>query len=185
VSDESPFVNTPSDPRLLFKSGDAVEVNLATDLEKRPVRGQNQQQMKPGDVRIIVARTAEGDLVATRYRYVTTDKEKPNTFSVETKSSGKDTLDDVAAWTDLPVNASVTKDGYVVEVAIPWKDLGVEPQPGLALLGDVGVIYGNEGGTKNAIRYLWSDKSPEVSINNDIPSEIRIHPNQWGGWMLE
>jgi hypothetical protein len=185
VSDESPFVNTPSDPRLLFKSGDAVEVNLATDLEKRPVRGQNQQQMKPGDVRIIVARTAEGDLVATRYRYVTTDKEKPNTFSVETKSSGKDTLDDVAAWTDLPVNASVTKDGYVVEVAIPWKDLGVEPQPGLALLGDVGVIYGNEGGTKNAIRYLWSDKSPEVSINNDIPSEIRIHPNQWGGWVLE
>jgi hypothetical protein len=185
VSDESPFVNTPSDPRLLFKSGDAVEVNLATDLEKRPVRGQNQQQMKPGDVRIIVARSAEGDLVATRYRYVTTDKEKPNTFSVETKSSGKDTLDDVAAWTDLPVNASVTKDGYVVEVAIPWKDLGVEPQPGLALLGDVGVIYGNEGGTKNAIRYLWSDKSPEVSINNDIPSEIRIHPNQWGGWMLK
>ena len=185
VSDESPFVNTPSDPRLLFKSGDAVEVNLATDLEKRPVRGQNQQQMKPGDVRIIVARTANGDLVATRYRYVTTEKEKPNTFSVETKSSGKDTLDDVAVWTDLPVNASVTKDGYVVEVAIPWKDLGVEPKPGLALLGDVGVIYGNEGGTKNAIRYLWSDKSPEVSINNDIPSEIRIHPNQWGGWMLE
>jgi len=185
VGDESPFVNTPSDPRLLFKSGDAVEVNLATDLEKRPVRGQNQQQMKPGDVRIIVARTAHGDLVATRYRYVTTEKEKPNTFSVETKSSGRDTLDDVAVWTELPVNASVQKDGYVVEMAIPWKDLGVEPQPGTALSGDVGVIYGNEGGTKNAIRYMWSDKSPEVSINNDIPSEIRIHPNQWGVWMLE
>lgn len=185
VSDESPFVNTPSDPRLLFKSGDAVEVNIATDLEKRPVRGQNQQQMKPGDVRIIVARTANGDLVATRYRYVTTEKEKPNTFSVETKSSGKDTLDDVAVWTDLPMHASVQKDGYVVEVAIPWKDLGIEPKPGLALSGDVGVIYGNEGGTKNAIRYMWSDKSPEVSINNDIPSEIRIHPNCWGGWMLE
>ena len=185
VSDESPFVNTPTDPRLLFKSGDAVEVNLATNLEKRPVRGQNQQVMKPGDVRIIIARTAAGDLVATRYRYLTTDAAKPNTFSVETKSSGKDTLDDVAAWSDLPVHARVEKDGYVVEVVIPWRDLGVEPQPGLALLGDVGVIYGNEGGTKNAIRYLWSDKSPEVSINNDIPSEIRIHPNQWGGWVLE
>lgn len=185
VSDESPFVNTPTDPRLLFKSGDAVEVNLATDLGKRPVRGQNQQVMKPGDVRIIIARTGEGDLIATRYRYVTTDSAKPNAFSVETKSSGKDTLDDVVAWTDLPMHASVGKDGYVVEVAIPWNDLGVEPKPGLALAGDVGVIYGNEGGTKNAIRYLWSDKSPEVSINNDIPSEIRIHPNQWGGWMLE
>jgi hypothetical protein len=49
----------------------------------------------------------------------------------------------------------------------------------------VGVIYGNKGGTKNAIRYLWSDKSPEVSIINDIPSEIPIHPHQWGGWVSE
>jgi len=185
VADESPFLNTPTDPRLLFKSGDAVEVNLATDLSKRPARGQNQQQMRVGDVRLILARTAEGKLLATRYRYVTADPEKPNAFSVETKSSGKDTLDDVVPWNDLPMHAAVGKDGYVVEAAIPWAAVGVTPKGGLGLLGDVGVIYGNEGGNKNAIRYLWSDKSPEVSINNDIPSEIRIHPNQWGTLMLE
>jgi hypothetical protein len=185
VSDESPFLNTPTDQRLLFKSGDSVELNLATDTAKRPVRGQNQQQMRVGDVRLILARTPEGQLVATRYRYVTAEPEKPNAFSVETKSSGKDTLDDVALWNDLPMNAKVEKDGYVVEAAIPWAELGVAPNSGLALLGDVGVIYGNEGGNKNAIRYLWSDRSPEVSINNDIPSEIRIHPNQWGSWLLE
>jgi hypothetical protein len=185
VGDESPFVNTPSDQRLLFKSGDAVELCLATDPAKRAVRGQNQQQTRVGDVRLLIARTPDGKLVATRYRYVTADKEKPNAFSVETVSSGKDTLDDVAPWNDLSMQATVEKDGYVVEVAVPWKELGVTPGSGLALLGDVGVIYGNEGGTRNAIRYLWSDKSPEVSINNDIPSEIRIHPNAWGSWMLE
>lgn len=185
VADESPFLNTPTDQRLLFKSGDAVELCLATDLEKRAVRGQNQQQMRVGDVRIILARTPEGKLVATRYRYVTADKEKPDAFSVETKSSGKDTLDEVVAWNDLPMNAQVGKDGYVLEAAVPWAALGVTPKGGLALLGDVGVIYGNEGGNKNAIRYLWGDKSPEVSINNDIPSEIRIHPNQWGSLLLE
>ena len=185
VGDESPLVNTPTDQRLLFKSGDAVEICLTVDLAKRPARGQNQQQMRVGDIRLIIARTAEGKLVATRYRYVTAADEKPNTFSVETASSGKDTLDDVVPWNDLPMHAAVTKDGYVVEVAVPWQELGVTPVGGLALLGDVGVIYGNEGGTRNAIRYLWSDKSPEVSINNDIPSEIRIHPNQWGSWMLE
>jgi len=53
------------------------------------------------------------------------------------------------------------------------------------LRGDVGVIFGNEGGTKNAIRYLWSDRSPEVSINNDVPSEMRIHPNDMGTWVVE
>jgi hypothetical protein len=185
IGDESPFLNTPTDSRLLFKSGDAVEINLATDFGKRPARAQNRQTMRPGDVRLIIARTAAGKLMATRYRYVTADTEKPNAYSVETASSGKDTLDDVVSLDDLPLNAVVEKDGYVVEVAVPWKELGVTPASGLALLGDVGVIYGNEGGTRNAIRYLWSDKSPEVSINNDIPSEIRIRPNAWGTWMLE
>ncbi len=185
VSDESPFLNTPTDQRLLFKSGDAVEIYLATETSKRVVRGQNQQTMKQGDLRLTIARTADGKLLATRYRYVTTDSAKPNTFSVETKSSGRDMLDDVAPWNDLPMHVTVEKDSYAVEVAVPWKDLGITPVSGLGLLGDVGVIYGNEGGNKNAIRYMWSDKSPEVSINNDIPSEIRIHPNQWGSWMLK
>jgi hypothetical protein len=185
VADESPFVNTPTDQRLLFKSGDAVEINLAADTGKRNVRGQNQQQMRVGDVRLIVARTADNKVVATCYRYVTAGAEKPNAFSVETKSSGKDTLDDVSPWNDLPVNVKLESGGYVVEVAIPWEALGVVPKSGLNLLGDFGVIYGNEGGNKNAIRYLWSDKSPEVSINNDIPSEIRIHPNDWGTLILE
>jgi len=185
VADESPFLNTPTDQRLLFKSGDSVEINIATDMSRRQARGQNKQEMKPGDVRIIMARTADGRLVATRYRYATADREKPNAFSVETASSGKDTVDDVVPWNDLPMNAKVEKDGYVLEAAIPWSELSVTPKPGLAMLGDVGVIYGNEGGNKNAIRYMWADKSPEVSINNDIPSEIRIHPNQWGTWVLE
>jgi sugar lactone lactonase YvrE len=185
VADESPFVNTPTDQRLLFKSGDAVEINLAADTGKRNVRGQNQQQMRVGDVRLIVARTADNKVVATCYRYVTAGAEKPNAFSVETKSSGKDTLDEVSPWNDLPVNVKLESGGYVVEVAIPWEALGVVPKSGLNLLGDFGVIYGNEGGNKNAIRYLWSDKSPEVSINNDIPSEIRIHPNDWATLILE
>ena len=185
VADESPFVNTPTDQRLLFKTGDAVELYLATDLSKRTEAAQHKTQMKPGDVRIIMARTADGTPLVTRYRYVTAEKEKPNTFSVETQSSGKDTLDDVAPWSDLPMNVRLEKGGYVVEAAIPWAELGVTPTSGLELRGDVGVIYGNEGGTKNAIRYMWSDKNPEVSVNNDIPTEIRGHPNQWGGWILE
>lgn len=185
VADESPLLNTPTDYKLLFKSGDAVEIQLGTALPKRTVRGQNQQNMAVGDLRLIMARTADGKMVATLYRYVTADKEKPNQASFETQSSGKDTLDEVVACNDLPMNTKIEKDGYVVEAAIPWASLGIPPKNRLALIGDLGVIYGNEGGTRNAIRYMWSDKSPEVSINNDIPSEIRIHPNQWGSLMLE
>ncbi|MDP7023396.1 MAG: sugar-binding protein [Kiritimatiellia bacterium] len=185
VGDESPFVNTPTDQRLLFKSGDAVEIYLGTDLEKRKEFGQEQQEPRLGDTRLIIARNQDGKIFATRYRYVTEANEKPNTFSVETRSSGKDTLDDVVPLDDLSVRTALEEDGYVVECAIPWKELGVTPRSGLTLLGDVGVIYGNEGGTRNAIRYMWSDKSSIVSINNDLPSEVRIRPNQWGTWMLD
>ena len=92
---------------------------------------------------------------------------------------------DLAAWSNEPfLFFAADKTGYVVEAAVPWARLGVTPKVGLALAGDVGIIFGNKGGTRNAIRYLWSDKSPEVSINNDIPSEVRIHPNQWGKLIL-
>jgi len=185
VGDESPFVNTPTDQRLLFKSGDAVEIYLATNLQKRHEFGQEQQKPSAGDTRLIITRTKAGTLLATRYRYVTEGDDKPNTFSVETASSGKDTLDDVAPINNIPMHATLEKDAYVVEIAVPWKELGITPGTGLALLGDVGVIYGNEGGTRNAIRYMWSDKSPIVSINNDLPSEIRIRPNGWGTLMLK
>jgi len=166
VGDESPFVNTPTDQRLLFKSGDAVEIYLGTDMEKRKEFGQEQEEARLGDPRLIIARNKDGEIFATRYRYVTNDKEKSTPFSVETRSSGKDTLDDVIPLNELSVHSALEKDGYVVECAIPWPALGITPRPGLTLLGDVGVIYGNEGGTRNAIRYMWSDKSPIVSINN-------------------
>ncbi|MGD0092244.1 MAG: hypothetical protein ABSE73_20200 [Planctomycetota bacterium] len=185
VSDGSPLLNTPTDYKLLFKSGAAVELYLGTDLAKREVRGQNQQRMAIGDTRIVITRTPEGKMVATRYRPVIAEKDKPNQASFTTQSSGTETFDEIVAWNDLPMHCTAAKDSYAVEVAVPWAALGIVPQSGLTLIGDLGVIYGNQGGTKNAIRYMWSDKSPEVSINNDIPSESRLHPNQWARLVLE
>ena len=75
--------------------------------------------------------------------------------------------------------------GYVVEVAIPWSMVGIEPKASLKILGDAGVIYGNKGGTRNAVRAMWSDRSPEVGVNNDIPTESRLHPNDWGVLVFE
>jgi len=169
VADESPLVNTPTDFRLLFKSGDSVEINLGTELRKRRMVAANKQETVAGDARIVIARTPEGKMVATRYRPVIAEKEKPNKASFETASSGKDAYDEVAAWDDLPMFSKVEKEGYAVEVAVPWVALGIAPKSGMTLIGDVGVIYGNEGGTRNAIRYLWSDKSPRSRSTTTSP----------------
>lgn len=189
VQDESPFRNTPNDYKLLFKTGDAVEIQLGTNLGQRAVRGQNMQNLTLGDLRLVLARSVAADNaiqhVITCYRPKLEGKDKPNQASFETQSSGKITFDEITPWTDVPFHSAVGKDNYEVTIAIPWARLGITPKSGLTLGGDLGVIYGNEGGTRNAIRYLWSDKSPEVSINNDIPSEAQMHPNQWGQLRLE
>jgi hypothetical protein len=184
VQSDVPLLNTPTDPKLLFKSGASIELQLGTDLSNRTVQGQNVQGMAVGDLRLIVSRTKDQKMVATLYRPRTADAAKPNKTLFKSPT-GQEEFDDVVPWNDLPMSYTSDKGGYVVELAIPWQRLGIQPKTGMTLIGDVGVIFGNQGGTRNAVRYLWSDKSPEVSINNDIPSEVRIHPNQWGKWVLK
>lgn len=184
VTDESPLKNTPTDYKLLFKTGDAVELQISPDLNTRTVRGQNQQDPKVGDTRLIMTRKPGGSMVATVLRPRTGEPQKPHRHTYESVV-WKETFDEVREVNDLPMHASVEADRYVVEAAVPWALLGIKPETGLKLAGDVGVIYGDKGGTRNAIRYMWNDKSPEVSINNDIPSEVRMHPNDWGQLVLE
>ncbi len=184
VQSDVPLLNTPADPNLLFKSGSAVEIQLGTDLSNRPVQGQNVQAMAVGDLRLIVSRAKDQKTVATLYRPRTAEAAKPNRARFQSPT-GQEEFDEVVGWNDLPVVYVPSKTGYTVELTIPWQRLGIGPKPGLTLIGDVGIIFGNQGGTRNAVRHLWSDRSPEVSINNDIPSEVRIHPNQWGKWTLK
>ncbi len=184
VQDGSQLINTPADYRRLFKTGAVVELQLGTDQTRREVSGQNVQRTAVGDIRLLVTRTSDGKMIATLMRPKTTAAEKPNKAHFESPTGVED-FDEVVAWNELPMSCQAEKESYTVELAVPWERLGIIPQAGLTLMGDVGVIYGNKGGTRNAIRYMWADKSPEVSINNDLPSEVRIHPNQWGKLILQ
>jgi hypothetical protein len=184
VQSDIPLLNTPTDPKLLFKTGGALDIQLGTDLSQRSVRDQNIQAMAVGDLRLLVSRTADKKMVATLYRPRIAAATKPSQARFQSPT-GQEEFDEVVAWNDLPAHYAEDKYGYVVELALPWSRLGIQPKSGLTLMGDVGIIFGNKGGTRNAVRFLWSDKSPEVSINNDIPSEVRLHPNQWGKLVLK
>jgi len=175
-----PFLNTPTDYKLLFKSGTALELCLTPNTAERKVGPNNRHPMEVGDLRVLIARTKDGKLIATRYRPKLEAKEKPLAAFFETPSAGREDFDEIAEWNDLAMNYREIKGGYVVEVAIPWSATALKPAAGLKFLLDAGVIYGNEGGTRNATRAMWSDKTPEVNVNNDIPTESRMHPNGWG-----
>jgi hypothetical protein len=175
-----PFLNTPTDSKLLFKSGSALELCLTPHLAGRKVGPNNRHPMEVGDLRVLVARTKDGKLIATRYRPKVAAKDKPLAAFFETPSAGREDFDEIAEWNDLAMHYREIPGGCVVEVAIPWSATALKPAAGLKFLLDGGVIYGNEGGTRNATRAMWSDRTPEVNVNNDIPTESRMHPNGWG-----
>jgi hypothetical protein len=185
VTTATPFQNTPTDFRQLFKTGSALEICLATDTAMRQVKPQNIHPMQVGDLRVVIARRADGTMVATRYRPVIKGAKKPDAAFFETPAAGRESFDEIAVWDDLPMAFRSEKDGYAVEVAIPWGATGITPAPGLRFLADAGVIYGNVGGTRNALRAMWTNRTPEVGVNNDIPTESRLHPNGWGLVTLE
>jgi hypothetical protein len=184
VADESPLRNQASDYRTLFKTGDALDIQFCTDTGARPEHGQNQQEMRLGDARILMVRTQDDKMNASIIRYRTPGADKPKQYEYSS-SVWKESVDEVSELNDLPMHCTAEKDGYVVEVGVPWSVIGLKPAPGLKLKGDVGVIYGNDGGTKNAVRYMWSDKTPATGVNNDVPTEMRMHPNDLGMWIVE
>jgi hypothetical protein len=184
VADESALRNQASDYRTLFKTGDALDIQFCTDTGLRPEHGQNQQGMRVGDARVLVVRTQDDKMNAAIIRYRTPSTDKPKQYEYESLVF-KEKVDEVSEINDLPMHCKAEKDSYVVEVGVPWSVIGLKPAPGLKFKGDVGVIYGNEGGTKNAVRYLGSDKTPATGVNNDIPTEMRIHPNDMGTWVVE
>ena len=73
--------------------------------------------------------------------------------------------------------------GYFVEAQIPWARLGIAPQSGLKLRGDVGVLFADNGGTQTISRQYWSNKA--TGLVNDVPGEADLTTNLWGEFVLE
>ena len=87
VTTAIPVLNTPTDSKLLFKSGSALELCLSPNTANRQAGPNNRPPMEVGDLRVLFARTAEGKLIATRYRPKVEAKEKPLAAFFETPAA--------------------------------------------------------------------------------------------------
>ena len=77
-----------------------------------------------------------------------------------------------------------TGTGYTLEAQFDVAQLGLTKLAvGQQLRGDFGVLFSDKGGALTLTRAMWADNHPEVSVNNDIPTESRIHPKRWG-WLV-
>lgn len=166
VEDESPWKNEGKDFRRLFKTGDAVDVQLSpsANLGNDP---------RNGDLRIVIA-NLDG---------------KPAAILMQPKSAagasaeaeyvspiGTRRFDRVERIDGAKVTVARRQGRYTVEAGIPLAAIGVAPSG--TLTGDLGVVRSDADGTVNMARAYWSNK--KTNLVNDEPAESWLAPSEWG-----
>ena len=172
IGDSSHWKNSGKDWTLLFKTGDSVDLQLATD----PSANSSRTQPVPGDIRVLIA-PYQGKNVAVLYRHRLPVKDNPVTFTCPWRSEN---VDSVKLLTDARIAVRNENRHSFVEAAIPLSDLGLKIDDGkpLSLKADFGVIYGDDDGTLNMLRSYWSNQN--TGLVSDVPGEIMLSPNLWG-----
>ncbi|MFP4058213.1 MAG: hypothetical protein ACLF0G_15205 [Candidatus Brocadiia bacterium] len=159
--------NAAEDWHTLFKTGGALDLQLATDPAAEPQR----KRPARGDLRLLAARV-EGKTTAVLYRPVAPQApdEEAVPFSSPWRTVTFDRVEQVSAQVTL------AGEGGNYELSVPLATLGLEPQPGRIVRGDIGILRGEGGVTIQ--RLTWSNKA--TGIISDVPGEAMLHPHLWG-----
>ncbi len=174
VNDPNPWKNAGKDFTRLFKTGDAVDIQLSptANAERQPAAG---------DLRVVLAPFAK-ESVAVLMRPKAADA--PDEDKVVYHSPVFDKHFDQVALVDVAqVEAQRHGNRYTVTARVPWAALGITPEAGKTLRGDAGFILSDEAGTINTARVYWANKM--TNLVNDLPSEAWLYPNRWGTFVLE
>ncbi|MGE9290608.1 MAG: FlgD immunoglobulin-like domain containing protein [Puniceicoccales bacterium] len=171
VKDPSPWVNNGKDRNLIFKTGDVAVFEFSTD----PDASRSRTTPAVGDRRLMVSPFEDG-VIAILFDYRVEGTDDPVSFSSPWRSAF---VDEVRVLEDAVVEVNRQSQGYELNLRIPLESLGL-PEEGTdaSLLGDFGIIYGDDGGNINVLRSYWSNDA--TGLVNDIPGETMINPSLWG-----
>ena len=159
--------NSGETPAALFKTGGALDLMIGANPAADPKR----KDAVAGDMRLIVARV-KGVTKAMLYRAVVPGT--PDSAKVPFASPWRTiTLDQV---TDISSQVQFAEKDGNFEFSVPLTVLGINPQPGLRLKGDIGILRGNA--VQTTARVYWGNKA--TSITSDVPSEALLAPGLWG-----
>ena len=163
--------NSGTVPEALFKSGGCLDVMIGVDPTADPAR----RNPVAGDIRLLVTRV-DGKPRAVLYRAVVPATTRPVPFSSPSRTITIDEVLDVSDQLEF-----VAGQNGVFELAIPLERLGLQPEPGMKIKGDLGVLRGD--GTATLSRTYWSNKA--TAIVSDVPSEAQLTPSLWGTLTFE
>jgi photosystem II stability/assembly factor-like uncharacterized protein len=176
VFDNSPMLNSGNDFRMLFKSGDCVDLMLGTDCNPHnaPVAG---------DLRLLMS-LMDAKPAAVLYRPVKLAGQEPAPAKFASPSRSVD-MERVTLEPDVKFNILRREGFYLLKAQIPFSVLGVKYAPGAKLRGDFGAVYSDPSGSVNAFRSFWSNRDPSIAIINDVPSEAALKPAGWADLIME
>ncbi len=177
VKDESPMRNAGSDYAMLFKTGDTCELMLAAD----PMADPHRKRPAAGDMRLLLSEM-DGRPVAVLYEPVLRAG-RSKAERVFSSPTGSETFARVAILKDVRISIQRSKDGYRLEAAVPLASLGLSLAKGASLRGDLGVLFSNPGGNAVGRRAYYFNQ--ETQITQDVPSEARLQPANWGTFTVE
>lgn len=177
VKDASPWKNEGKDLGRLFKTGDAVDIQLSLDAKA----GKHNDPIQ-GDLRIVIAPLA-GKPAAVVMAPVSQGAAASAGRTYHTQAGGTRPFARIEVLTDAKVVVTVEPGGYTVVAAIPWTSLGGKPAAGTTLRGDVGFISSDVQGLRNSARTYWANK--ETNLTSDEPLESWLFPANWGELVFE
>jgi hypothetical protein len=153
--------------QMLFKTGGALDIMLATDVTASPKR----TKAEVGDTRILITKM-KGKPIAVLYQPVSTIIKASASFSSPWRTITFDRVEDISTKISF-----AAKNGCY-ELSIPLSSLGLSPKDGMEIKGDIGILRGN--GFQTMQRLYWQNKA--TSTVADVPTEATLTPHLWGIW---
>ncbi len=173
VTTPHPLVNATAEETILFRGGNCLDVQFATN----PAADSKRTKPAVGDVRVLVTRR-DGKALAVVYRprVAGFDGER----IVLRSPTGTEPFDRIETTDRVTLDYEKTDGGFRAVAAIPLKVLGWKPTSGAKVRMDVGYIFGNAKGTRAGARAYWSNNGFSANVVDDIPNESRLEPQHWG-----
>ncbi len=177
VADDSPWRNDLKDWRTLFKTGDAVNLQLGI-LNPEPAGVKRKPQR--GDVRVLIGPGVGEELTVVAMWSRLPDGLAAEPFHYESPT-GREAFERVARLSGVTGRVTRQDKSYRLEVTLPWTALHLQPQT--TRQGDIGVLGSDASGTRTALRrYLFNQ---DTVITFDVPSEVRVNSANWGTLSFE
>ena len=174
------LVNGVPDSSIIFKGGNLIDIQMATNPQADPKR----KTPVPGDIRILATRQNGTPVVVIFRPKITGFAGSPITL---TSPVGKEPFDAIEVCDKIAVDYQEDKNlqSFTATLTIPLELIGWKPVKGAKVKMDLGYIYGNNEGNKAMARSYWKNNGFSANVLNDVPSESKLEPAEWGEGEVE